>query len=93
MDPLGVIADEDSPHRVVLSDEEFRKVELSPELRRMLRNPRLERCIRFIVESPDRRAALDRALLNPQLREFVDALLVTLGKGSRRPDGSVEFSG
>ena len=89
----GVILDEDDPARVVISEEEHRKVASSQSLRQLLAHPRLQRCIRHIVEAPDRRAALERAMLNPQLREFVEALLVLTGKAVKRRDGSIEFVG
>jgi hypothetical protein len=91
--PDGVILDEDHPNRVVISEDEHRRVEASPALRSMLEHPRLQRCIRHVLASSDRKAALERAMLNPQLREFVEAMLVTVGKAVKRRDGSTEFVG
>lgn len=51
------------------------------------------RCLRFIDGAEDRAAALERARANPELVAFLDELLVTIGKGRRRPDGSFEFTG
>jgi len=91
--PDGVLVDPDDPNRVIVTDEEHLAVRRSPTIRKMLASARLRRCVGFIDGSDNRAAALERAMLNPELRALVDEVLLATGKARRRPDGSVEFTG
>jgi hypothetical protein len=83
----------DDPNRVIVADQGHEAIRKSRQLRDMLKSARLERCIRFIDGAEDPAAALERAMLNPELRRFVDEALVLLGKAEKRRDGTVEFTG
>lgn len=89
----GTLQQYDDPNRVIVSDEEHNAIRNSRLLRQLIRNKRLQRCIVHVDGAEDRAAALERAMLNPDLRQLVDEALLLIGKAEKAPDGSVFFTG
>lgn len=67
----------------------------SEEIRRMLRDPRLQSVLKFIDSSDDRVAALEQMRLKEgaPFKEFLDMMLVTMEVTLKTPEGFVEFKG
>jgi zinc finger HIT domain-containing protein 3 len=78
---------------VTLSEAEFRALESNIELCASLRDPALQRALRAIDSAPDRERALADAATDGRMRDFLDAVLLAMGKAQRHPSGLVEFTG
>lgn len=86
---------EDSDFNITLSDAQLLRMSADEKILSMLRDRRLQEVIRAVDSAPDRAAALARARerWGADFQTFLDGMLLTVGVATRRPDGSVEFTG
>lgn len=79
---------------VTLSSADLRAIETDLELRKSLRDPALQRALLAIDSAPDRPKALSEAMArDPRLHDFLDHMLLSMGKAQRGPGGAFEFIG
>ena len=88
------MADEVIEEGSQLTSADLNALEMDTVVRDSVKDPALRRALLAIDSSSDRAKALSHAAANdPRLREFLDNMLLAMGKARRGVGGGFEFMG